>query len=335
MNFENPINLLLLSLFPAAIAFFIWRSRIRHAKLLRMGESTLLSSLMPPHKSSQHLWKSALWLAALVSLIVALARPVWGQDVTTVELEGVSVMIVLDVSKSMNAQDIAPSRLERAKLAINDLFAVLAGNELGMILFAGTPFVQLPLTLDTTSANTFIQAASTDAITRQGTNINAAISLAVDSFSDLTSSQRIIVLMTDGENHEEDPLAAVSVAAEQGIIIHTIGYGSTEGAPIPIRDANGVEIGYQMDQAGNLVSSKLDEAPLRIIAERTGGTYQQATSTGLEIANLIDSINQVDTADLGVRTESKGIERFSIFVLLAVVALALDIWWLQPQKDAS
>jgi Ca-activated chloride channel homolog len=333
MIFENPINLLLLILLPAMIIFFIWRSRIRHANLLRLGDEELVSVLMPFHKSHRQLWESALWLAALVSLILALARPVWGQDVNTVEVEGVSVMIVLDVSKSMNAQDIVPSRLERAKLAINDLFNGLAGNELGMILFAGTAFVQFPLTLDTTSATTFLNAVSTDAITRQGTNINAALKLAIDSFSDFTTSQQMIILVTDGENHEEDPLAAATLAAEQGITIHTIGYGGTEGAPIPIRDANGLEIGYQMDQVGNLVMSKLDEAPLRAIAERTGGTYQQAMSGGLEISNLIETIKQADAGNLGVRTESRGIERFGIFVALALAALTLDIWLLETQKD--
>lgn len=335
MNFENPAYLLLLILLPAAIVFFIWRSRIRHAKLLRLGDEILLSSLIPRYKSPHQLWKSGLWLAALVSLIVALARPVWGQDVTTIEVQGVSVMIVLDVSKSMNAQDIIPSRLERAKLAINDLFDGLVGNELGMILFAGTAFVQFPLTLDTTSATSFLQVVNTDAITRQGTNINVAMNLAVDSFSDLTSSQQIIILMTDGENHEEDPLAAAALAEEQGIIIHAIGYGSTEGAAIPIRDANGLEIGYQLDQAGNLILSKLDETPLRMIAERTGGTYQQATSGGVEISNLIASINQVDAADIGVRTERRGIERFGIFVALALVALGLEIWLPNGRETTS
>jgi Ca-activated chloride channel homolog len=333
MNFENPANLLLLIFLPAAIIFFIWRNRVRYANLLRLGDETLISSLMLHHKSYWNWWKSALWLTALVSLILALARPVWGQDVSTVEVEGVSVMIVLDVSKSMNAQDIVPSRLERAKLAINDLFKGLAGNELGMILFAGTAFVQFPLTLDTTSATTFLSSVSTDAITHQGTNINAALELAIDSFSELTSSQHIIILVTDGENHEEDPLPTVALAVEQGIIIHTIGYGGTEGAPIPIRDTNGLEIGYQMDQAGNLVLSKLDETPLRVIAERTGGTYQLATSGGLEISNLIDTISQADAGNLGVRTESRGIERFGIFVALALAALALDIWLPETQKD--
>ncbi len=335
MNFENPANLLLLILLPIAIIFFIWHRRVRNANLLRIGDQALIPGLISPHKQHLHWWKFALWAVAVVSLILALAHPVWGQDVSTVEVEGVSVMIVLDVSKSMNAQDIVSSRLERAKLAINDLFNGLAGNELGMILFAGTAFVQFPLTLDTASATTFLKSVSTDAITRQGTNINAALRLAVDSFSDFTTSQQIIVLVTDGENHEEDPLAAVDFAAEQGIIIHTIGYGSAEGAPIPIRDASGVEIGYQMDQAGNLVLSKLDEIPLRAIAERTGGTYQFATAAGQEISSLIDTINEADTGNLGVRTESRGIERFGVFVALALAALALDIWLPETTKESS
>lgn len=334
MSFINPTYLLLLIFVPAAILFLVWRNRVRDATLLRLGDVVLLSSLIPFGRNRRR-WKSVLWLVALASLVIALARPVWGEDVSIIETQGVSVMVVLDVSKSMNAQDMVPSRLEAAKLAINDLFTGLAGNELGMVLFAGTAFVQFPLTVDTASAITFLNAASSDAITRQGTNIDAALRLAIDSFHEFNSSQKIIILMTDGENHEDDPLAASVLAADQDITIYTIGYGSSEGSSIPIRDVNGNEIGYQTDRAGTLVLSALDEPTLRDIAERTGGTYQQATSTGVEISNLIDMINKAEARNLGGRTESRGIERFGIFVMLALAALALDIWLPQNRRNAA
>jgi len=325
MSFVNPFGLFLLAALPVAVILFVWRNRVRNAKLSRLGDMALLSALIPNASRSPQVARFALWSLALASLIIALARPVWGMEVNTIQTQGVSVMVVLDVSKSMNAQDILPYRLERAKLAIKDLLDGLAGNELGLIGFAGTAFVQFPLTLDTTSAATFLEAASTDAITRQGTNIDAALRLALESFHSTTNAQPIIVLMTDGENHEGDPLQVAALAAEQGIIIHAIGYGNPDGGPIPIRDANSSEVGYQTDRAGNLVVSTLDETTLRQIAERTGGTYQRASASGDEITKLMTTIKDVKATDLGTRTEGRGVERFAIFVALALVALSMEI----------
>jgi len=325
MIFENPASLLLLIFLPLTIGFFWWRDRVRTAKWLLLGDEALLSRLIPQINRARRFWKAALWLIAFASLIVALARPVWGEEVNITEAQGVSVMVVLDVSKSMNAQDIVPSRLERAKLAINDLIDGLAGNEIGLILFAGTAFVQFPLTTDTASASTFLQAASSDAISRQGTNVDAALRLAVDSFRSPSGSKRVIVLITDGENHEGDPLKASELAAEQDITIYTIGYGNAEGAAIPVRDVNGNEIGYQTDRAGNLVLSALDETLLQQIAERTGGTYQRATANNTEISNLLGLINEIEAGNLGMRTETRAIERFGLFVALALIALSLEM----------
>lgn len=325
MSFLNPFGLFLLIALPVAVILFVGRNRVRNAKLSRLGDRALLSALIPNANRSSQVARFALWSLALASLIIALARPVWGIEVNTIQARGVSVMMVLDVSNSMNAQDILPSRLERAKLAIKDLLDGLSGNELGLIGFAGTAFVQFPLTLDTASATTFLEATNTDAITRQGTNIVAALQLALTSFHSPINAQSIIVLMTDGENHEGDPLQVAALAAEQGIIIHAIGYGNPEGGPIPIRDASGSEVGYQTDHAGNLVVSTLDETMLRQIAELTGGTYQRASASGDEIIKLMTTIKDVEAADLGTRTEGRSVERFAIFVALALAALSMEI----------
>jgi Ca-activated chloride channel homolog len=334
MLFLNPTQLLLLVLIPFAVVFFVWRERVRFAKWLLLGDVGLLSRLIPQTSRSRRFWKSALWIITLLSLIVASARPVWGEEVSIIETQGTSVMVALDVSKSMNAQDIMPSRLERAKLAINDLMDGLVGNEVGLILFAGSAFVQFPLTVDTASASTFLEAASSDSISHQGTDLDAALHLAMDSFRNPTGSQRTIILITDGENHEGNPLDAAAFAAEQGIVIHTIGYGSVDGATIPVRDSNGNEIGFQTDRDGNLVLSKLDEAILQQIAERTGGIYQHATGNSAEMTNLNNLIQQSEAEDLGTRTETRRIERFGIFVALALVALSLEMLLPDAQRES-
>ena len=260
-----------------------------------------------------------------MSLIVALARPVWGEEISVLETQGVSVMIVLDVSNSMNAQDVAPSRLERAKLSLSDLIDGLSGNEIGLILFAGSAYVQFPLTTDTLSAKSFLGAVSSNSITKQGTNIGAALQLAIDRFRNRGNIQPIIILVTDGENLEGDPLTVAAAAKEVGITIHAIGYGNPEGSAIPIYDDAGHETGYKTDAAGNLVMSALDEPTLKAIAEATGGTYQRASSAGTEINTLLGVISKTEATSLGTRSESCGVERFGIFVALALIALSAEI----------
>ena len=326
MTFLSAGALLLLAILPLWILFFGWRSRARVAILKQLGDIDLIGTLFPQVSGARRRWKSALWLCALAALIIALARPVWGVDLDVVQTQGVSVMIVLDVSNSMAAQDILPNRLERAKLAIRDLFDGLAGNEIGLIVFAGTAFVQFPLTTDPVSAVTFLNAVSTDSITRQGTAIEAALRLAMESFGEQSPAAHIIVLMTDGENHEGDPLHAADEAAQQGITIHAIGYGDPdEGVPIPVVDSSENIISYKTDEAGNVVLSKLDEDILKSIAECTGGTYQRASASGVEITNLMNQIHQAEAGDLGSRTETRGVERFGIFVALALLALSLEM----------
>lgn len=326
MMFLSAGTLLLLAVLPLWIVFFAWRSRARLKILRQLGEVNLIAALYPQVSSARRRWKSALWLCSLAGLIVALARPVWGVDLEVVQTQGVSVMVVLDVSNSMEAQDIFPNRLARAKLAIRDLFNGLAGNEIGLIVFAGTAFVQFPLTTDPISAVTFLNAVSTDSISRQGTAIADALRLAVNTFGERSPAARIVVLMTDGENHEGDPLAAASEAAQEGITIHAIGFGDpNEGVPIPVVDMNGNIISYKSDLAGNVVLSRLDEEILKSIAERGGGFYQRANASGVEITNLIAQIRQVEAGDLGSRTEMRGVERFGIFVALALLALSLEM----------
>jgi Ca-activated chloride channel homolog len=325
MTFVHSDTLVLLIFLIPALAFFWWRERDRSKRLRKLGNPSLLLYSVPVISSMRRNLKLALWGTASLSLTIALARPIWGEELSVVETEGVSVIVVLDVSNSMNAQDISPSRLERAKLAIQDLFDGIEGNEIALILFAGRAFVQFPLTTDVLSAATFVRTVSSDAISRQGTNIGAALQLAMDSFNDALSSQRFIILMSDGENHEGDSLKVADAAAEQGITIFTVGYGTFEGAPIPMYDQNRNEIGYRTDVDGNTILSVLDETILRAIAARTGGIYQQANSADNGFSNLAETINAAHAEQLERRTELHGIERFGIFVAFALLALSIEI----------
>lgn len=323
--FLNGSALTLLLMVPVLAVFLLWRIRLGTKRLQRVGHVTLVSALTHGTRPYHRYALSGLWLLAVVSVIVALARPTWGINDSLVDVEGIAIMVVLDVSASMNAQDVLPSRLERAKLAIRTLFEEGSENLLGLILFAGNAFVQFPLTADAETAMTFLNAANTDSITRQGTVVGEALQLALDAFDERIASHSIIVLMTDGENHEGDPLEVAADAASNGVAVHVIGYGSPEGAPIPLLGDHDEVVGYKTDSAGNVVLSRLDETMLQEIADITGGIYQRASESGIEVIDLLQTIDEVERGILERRAESRRVERFEWFVALAVVALLAEM----------
>ncbi len=325
VTFLNSGVLILLVLVPALIGFFMWRGRVYRQLFRRLGDLDLIQRLVERGFQRRYFWWSGLWLCALVALIIALARPVWGVNTDVIEVQGVSVVVVLDVSNSMLAQDLAPSRLERAKLALHDLFDGLRGNEVALVLFAGSAFAQFPLTNDIDSAMTFLNAVDTGVITQQGTVIEDALRIALGLFDTQRPSARFIVLATDGENHEGDVERVIGEAIERGVVIHTLGYGDAEGAPIPVLNDRGEVITYKADTAGQLVLSRLDEASLQQIARETGGLYHRASANGAEITNLVRVMNQAEAGLLDNRVEARSIERFGIFVLIAVIALTLEM----------
>lgn len=335
MTFQYPAVLFLLLLLPAAVGLFFWRDRVRRQRLERVGEADLLGRLIASASRWQRVSKAVLWLAAAAMMIIALARPVWGVDVDIIETQGAAVMIVLDVSNSMNAQDVLPSRLERAKLSVRSLVDRLQGNEVGLIVFAGAAVVQFPLTTDLTSAVTFINAASSAAISRQGTNIGAALKLAQESFDSRRAAQRMVILISDGENFEGDPAAAIETAAQAGITIHTIGYGDTRGEPVPLVDAAGNMAGFKSVPSGDVVLSALDEITLRAAAERTGGLYRRAAPDGSEINDIVKAIQQRADSRLENRAQNRGVERAGIFVALALLALSLEMLLPEPRREAA
>ncbi len=325
-GFMLPSVLALLFLLPFAAAFFVWRWRVRTALLYSLGDAGQLAGLVTTIRSARRVVKLALWFVAVGALIFALSRPLWGFEATAIEARGVSVMVVLDVSASMDAQDVNPSRLEQAKFAVRDLFSALAGNELGLVLFAGQAIIQFPLTTDTGAAESFLNAVSTQSMTRQGTVIDAAIQLAMRGFEGGRSGTQVIILVSDGENFEGDPLRAAAEAREQGITIYALGVGGTgEGAPIPVFDANGQITGYKSEADGSLALSRLNEVILQQVVDRAGGQYWYLDGGADSVRALADEVSKLEYGGLGSQAERRGIERFGIFVVLSLLALSVEM----------
>ena len=322
MSFGAPQYLYALIALPALMAFVWWAFARRDASVRRIGDPALIERLSTSVNRGMRRRRLILWFVGIALIIVALARPQWGSDVQIVEHRGVQVMIALDISRSMLAQDLKPTRLERAKLEISDMMSRLTGDEVGIVLFSGASFIQFPLTFDYATARTYLRNASPDAITRQGTVIAKAIETALQGFNEERVSQKIIVIMTDGENHEGDPIAAARRATEEGAVIYTVGFGSPEGEPIPVYDAQGNVTGYREDDQGRVVISSLDEATLQEVARAGGGRYFRAVERGA-IAGLVDEIQSFQDESLQSEFNRKRIERFQIFLLAGILSLVL------------
>jgi Ca-activated chloride channel family protein len=313
MSFANPVFLYGLLAIPLAALFLWWARRRRQADLARLGNPDLVQRLSSTVNWRGRRWRDALWLVVLALIFVSLARPQWGTEIQEVEQEGIQVMVALDVSKSMLAQDIKPDRLSRAKMEIADLMGRLGGDEIGLVLFSGASFIQFPLTSDYATALTFLDNARPEVISRPGT--------AMGGFDANRASQKVIVLITDGEDHEGDALAMAQMAADQGIMIYTIGFGSPGGEPIPEYNQMGEVFGYKKDQNGEVVLSRLDEETLQKIAATGGGHYFRAAADGSELAALVGELGLLQRDELSTQLEVRGIERFQIFLLAALVLM--------------
>jgi Ca-activated chloride channel family protein len=323
MIFANPQFLTALLLIPAAALLLIWAGRRRARALSHLGDPSLIDRLSDSINRRGRRWRSILHLGALALLIIALARPQWGSEVREIEQEGLQLVVALDVSQSMMAQDIKPSRLDRAKLEIADLTERLDGDEIALVLFSGASFVQVPLTSDYLTALNYLDSAGPNSISRPGTVIGDAIQAARGAFDPELSSQKVLVLMTDGEDKETDPLTAAKEAAGEDILIYTIGFGTPEGEPVPELSPTGEVIGYKQDQQGEIVLSSLDEITLQEIADIGSGQYYRASADGRELDQLLAEIDNLQQAQLQSRFEVQHIERFQIFLAMATAALVL------------
>lgn len=320
-RFAHPDLLYLLIVIPLLVVFYIVTVRHKKKAVAEFGNPDLLATLMPLLSYKRAAWKFVLIVIALFFVILGVAGPQFGSKLQQVKKEGVELVIVLDVSNSMLAQDIKPSRLEAAKQAISRMVEKLDNDKIGLIVFAGDAYVQLPITTDYSSAKLFLGGINTDIVPVQGTAIGNAIDLAAKSFTPETEASKAIIVITDGENHQDDAVAAAKAAREKGIYVHTIGMGLPQGGPIPEKGNPGQ---YMKDGSGNVVISKLDEATLRAIAQSGEGLFVRASNSNVGLNTLLDEINRMDKALLEEQVFSDYAEKYQYFILSGLLFVLLD-----------
>ncbi len=313
-----------LLLVPALGAFFWGTRQARRRALAEFGDLALVQKLSATLNRRARVAKSVLVLLVVTFLVLALARPQFGTRVETVTSEGQDVIVALDVSRSMLAEDVAPNRLERARLEIMRILQRLDGDRIGLVAFAGNAFVQSPLTVDYGAAALFLNAMDPGLIPVQGTNLGEALTVALDAFEEGTRDHRVLIVVTDGEDHEGEIEAALERAVDEGIQIHTVGIGSLDGVPIPEFDVSGVRSGFLRDEDGAVVTTRLDESTLQRVAEATGGRYFPALGPGANLDPLIEEITGGEGRELEVREITQFDEQFQIFLGFALVLLLAE-----------
>jgi Ca-activated chloride channel family protein len=319
-RFANPHILYLLLIVPVAVALFIFAQVRRRRRLERFASSSLLAQLTPSASPARVRTKFILYTLAVVFLVLAAARPQVGSKLREEHQKGIEMMLVVDVSNSMLAEDFEPNRLDRTKFAIDRVVESMKQDRIGVVAFAGEAQVQLPITSDYRMARAFARKLSPAMVRTQGTDLGAAIKLASMSFSSQSEGSRVMILITDGENHESDALEAAQAAAEKGIAIYTIGIGTPEGAPIMIGGD------YLTDENGDMVVSKLDEKMLQEIASATGGAYVRATKQSIGLKEIVDRLKELDESDLATTRFEAFDEQYQY--PLAVALLLLLVEWL-------
>ena len=312
-------------LIPVLMIFYVLAFRAKKLALQRFGNIELMKKLMQNTSRGRQIGKVAMILIAIAFIILALARPQIGTRMEEVKREGVDVMIALDVSVSMLAQDVAPSRLAKAKHEVENFIDQLQGDRIGLIAFSGSAFVQCPLTLDYGAAKLFLDILDPGLIPTPGTAIGAAITKAMESFSQQERKHKVLVLITDGEDHEGEVMKYAEEAERQGIVIYTVGIGSPKGDPIPMGSEFGSNMGFKKDRQGQVVITKLDEVTLEKIALQTNGKYYRATSGEEELKKIYAEIGKMEKKELGSMRFSQFEDRFQYLLIIAIMLLMLEI----------
>ena len=307
----------------ALILLFIVMWQLRKRNLKKFGDTILVKQLTADVSVNKPILKFLLLIIAASALLVAILRPQLGAKEQEVKRSGIDLVIALDVSKSMMAEDIRPTRLQRSVHAVTKLIDQLKGDRIGIIVFAGQAYTQLPITTDYSAAKLYLSSISTNMVPTQGTAIGAAIELATESFSDSTRKYSAIVVITDGENHEDDAIEAAKDAADKGIRVYTIGMGSKKGAPIPII-SNSKKVGFLKDKTGHTIISKLNSNLLSDVANAGKGKFIRATSADDGINTILESISEIEKQEIGVKLYSNYKEQFQYFIAAAFILLLLE-----------
>ncbi len=316
VQFANIEYLYLLILIPVLALGVLLYMRRRRKALERIGNLKTLKGLCPESSTARPIIRAALALVAMALLIIAVARPRVGSKLAETTSEGNEIMILLDISNSMRATDMYPSRLESTKNAISNLIRKLSSDRVGLIIFAGSAFVQVPMTTDLKATDIFIQSVSCDMISEQGTALGAAMNLAIKSFNFDDNLSKAIILVTDGENHEPepDPIQIAKMCQQKGVIVHTIGVGDVRGAPIPVKEGSK---DFIKDRSGEIVITKLDELSLQKIAEAGGGIYVKASNSNSGFPTVYNEISKMKKGEIVQYAEYD--EKFVVPAVLSLI----------------
>ena len=328
-RFANIEMLWWLITIPVFVIAYIIITKLKQRQLMEFGDPELMAQLMPDASKSRPIVKFTLLIVALALLIVAAARPQYGQQEKTVKRQGIEVMVALDISNSMLSEDVAPNRLDRAKQMLSKMIDNMTDDKVGLVVFAGEAFTQLPITCDYVSAKMFLNTISPKLIPTQGTAIGAALQTAIRSFgSQESDAGRAIILITDGENHEDDATAVAKQAQELGIQVFVIGIGKPEGSPIPVPGTND----YIKDRSGQVVVSRLNEEMCQEIAQAGKGAYVRCDNTNTAMRALQQELDRIATTDLETTVYADYNEQYQSFLLIALLLLVIDCFILMRQN---
>ncbi|MBP6230053.1 MAG: VWA domain-containing protein [Paludibacteraceae bacterium] len=320
-KFAQPEYLYLLLLIPLLWLFFIYSLIIKNRRLTKLGSKTILKQLMPNVSHWRPRAKFYLSLMALIFALLMLARPQMATKSETVKRQGVELIIALDVSNSMLANDVQPNRMEASKRLLSRLIDELQDDKVGIIVFAGDAFVQMPITTDVMSAKMLLSNINTGIVPTQGTAIGAALQSATRLFGPANAAERAIIVITDGENHEDKPVEMAQEALNMGIKTHVLGVGTPQGSPIPILDTND----FWRDKEGNVVVTKLNESMCQEIAQAGGGIYTQVDNTNTALRVLKLQLDTMSKSDMETKVYSGYDEYFRILAWLSLLLLLVDL----------
>ena len=307
-----------------------WRKKA----LNKLGDYKLVLRLIPMASRFKYRLKFSLLIISLTALIIGLANPQIGSKMEEVNRKGIDLMIAIDLSNSMLAEDLQPNRLLRAKQSISKLIDRLEGDRIGLVVFAGDAYVQLPITTDYSAAKLFLSTINTDIVPTQGTAIGKAISLCIKSFDYSNNQSKAIILITDGENHEDNATEKAQEAKELDILVHTIGMGSEQGGPIPIKKRNG-QISYQKDNDGNTIVTRINEDMLKKIAQAGGGSYIRAQSTQTGLDKLFKEISKMEKSNIETKVFKDYKDQFQWFIGISILFLIIRFFMSERKSEWS
>ncbi|MDZ4822003.1 MAG: VWA domain-containing protein [Flavobacteriales bacterium] len=325
LDFHNANHWWLLLLLPVCTILYAVNVVRKNIAIGRFAQSNLVPFVFPQLSTVRSILKFILFRIGMACIVIALIGPMFGSKLEEVKSKGIDIMLALDVSNSMLAEDVEPNRLAHSKLAIEQLLSKLRGDRIGLVVFAGNAFVQMPITNDYDAARLFLENIDTKSVTMQGTAIGNAIRLCVESFDTKSPAQKVIVVITDGENHEDDAIDAAKTAlVNHKILVHTIGVGTPDGTLIPLFNEEGKQTRYRVDENGNSVVTRLNEDALKEIAEAGSGTFTRMAGSLTALAKVVKKLDSIEKSELDKKEFADYEQRYGIFLAAGILLLVLE-----------